>query len=97
MSLLSSSAPEGRRTSVRRDLGESMVALDQGWSMGTELLSGILVLAGLGWLIDRALGTTPWLFAIGALAGFAAGLYLVWLRAQRMDAREAAGRDDHGR
>ncbi|MBS3942196.1 MAG: AtpZ/AtpI family protein, partial [Actinobacteria bacterium] len=50
----------------------------------------------LGWLADRALGTTPWLFAIGALAGFAAGLYLVWLRAQRMDAREQAVRDGDG-
>jgi ATP synthase protein I len=74
-----------------------MVALDQGWTMGTEMLSGILVLAGLGWLVDRWLGTTPWLFAVGALLGFAAGLYLVWLRAGRMDAAEQAERDQrHG-
>lgn len=94
---LLSSAPAGRRTpAVRREVGRSIVALDQGWTMGTELLSGILVLSGLGWLADRALGTTPWLFAIGALAGFAAGLYLVWLRAQRMDAREQAVRAGDG-
>lgn len=84
-------APRARATSsVRGDLGRSMVALDQGWAMGQEMLAGILIVSGLGYLLDRALGTTPWLFAIGALAGFACGLTLVYGRAQRMDAADAA-------
>lgn len=70
-----------------------MVALDQGWAMGQEMLAGILIVSGLGYLLDRAFGTTPWLFAIGALAGFACGLTLVYGRAQRMDAAEVAARD----
>lgn len=69
-----------------------MVALDQGWAMGQSMLAGILIVSGLGYLADRALGTTPWLFAIGALAGFACGLVLVYGRAQRMDEVDAAER-----
>ena len=57
-----------------------MVGLDQGWTMGGELLAGILVLGGLGWILDDALGSTPWLFGIGTMLGFAAGLYLIWVR-----------------
>lgn len=48
--------------------------------MSLELLSGILIWGGAGWLLDRWLGTPPWFLAFGVMLGFAAGLYLVWLR-----------------
>jgi F0F1-type ATP synthase assembly protein I len=41
-------------------------------------------------LIDRWLGTPPWFLVIGALVGNVAGIYLIWLRAGRMDAAEDA-------
>ena len=63
--------------------------LDQSSVMGVELITGTLTWAGIGWLIDRWLGTAPWFLAIGALLGNAAGIYLVWLRGKRMDAIEA--------
>jgi F0F1-type ATP synthase assembly protein I len=85
-----------RAPSKRAELGSSLVGLDQGWTMGSEMLVGILLLSGLGWLADEALGSTPWLFAVGALAGFGCGLYLVILRAQRMDEKERAGRGHDG-
>jgi len=56
--------------------------------MGVELLAATLTWAGVGWLVDRWLGTAPWFLAIGALVGNGAGLYLVWLRGSRMQARE---------
>jgi F0F1-type ATP synthase assembly protein I len=68
----------------------AMRGLDQSSVMGVELLTGTLTWAGLGWLVDRWLGTGPWFLAIGALLGNAAGIYLVFLRARRMDALEAA-------
>lgn len=48
--------------------------------MSLELLSGILVWGGVGWLLDRWLGTTHWFFGAGVMLGFTAGLALVWLR-----------------
>ena len=57
--------------------------------MGVELMAAILTWAGLGWLADRWLGTGPWLLVVGALVGNAAGIYLIWLRSGRMEAREA--------
>ncbi len=57
--------------------------------MGAELITATLTWAGLGWLADRWLGTEPWFLAIGAIVGNAAGIYLVWFRAKRMDILEA--------
>lgn len=57
-----------------------MVGVDHFNVMSLELLSGILVWAGAGWLLDRWLGTAHWFFGFGVMLGFAAGLYLVWLR-----------------
>lgn len=62
--------------------------LDQASVMGVELVAAILTWAGIGWLLDRWLGTAPWLLAVGALVGNGAGLYLVWLRGGRLAARE---------
>ena len=51
-----------------------------GWVLAVELLTATLVWGGIGWLLDRWLGTEPWLMAIGFLGGNAAGIYLVWLK-----------------
>lgn len=48
--------------------------------MSLELLSGILIWGGAGWLMDRWLGTLPWFLTAGVMLGFVAGLYLIWLR-----------------
>jgi ATP synthase protein I len=41
--------------------------------IGTELVGGVLVGVGIGWMLDRWLGTKPWLmvvfFVLGAVAG----------------------------
>jgi F0F1-type ATP synthase assembly protein I len=81
------------RTSSARDRRSALRGLDQSSVMGVELLTATLTWAGIGWLVDRWLGTAPWFLAIGALLGNAAGIYLVWLRGRRMDAIEAAEAD----
>lgn len=76
------------------DRREVWAGLDTANVMSLEILSGILVWGGAGWLLDGWIGTTPWLFAIGVLLGFGGGLYLVWLRSGSGSTQQAA---DDGR
>lgn len=45
-----------------------------------EFLAALLTWGGIGWLIDRWLGTEPWLLIAGLVLGNGLGLYLLWLR-----------------
>ena len=56
-------------------------ALARGFRLSSELVAGVLVGAGLGWLIDRWLGTLPWGMFVFALAGFTAGVLNVMRQA----------------
>lgn len=51
-----------------------MSGLGRGMRIGTEFIAAILVGAGLGYLIDLGLGTSPWGMLIVLLIGFAAGI-----------------------
>jgi ATP synthase protein I len=54
--------------------GADASAYARGFRMSTELVAGVLVGAGLGWLIDRWLGISPWGLIVFLLLGFAAGV-----------------------
>lgn len=69
--------------------------LDHASMMQVELIAALLIWGGAGWLLDRWLGSGPWLTVLGALVGYAAGLYLIWLRSERMDAQDVAERARH--
>ena len=60
-----------------RDTGADRAATASGYARGfrlsSELVAGVLVGAGLGWLIDRWLGISPWGLIVFLLLGFAAG------------------------
>jgi ATP synthase protein I len=49
-------------------------AIARGFRLSTELVAGVLVGAGLGWLLDRWLGISPWGLIVLLLLGFAAGV-----------------------
>lgn len=53
----------------------------QAIKIASEFVAGIIVGAGLGWMIDRALGTSPFALIVFLLLGFAAGVLNV-LRAE---------------
>jgi len=42
--------------------------------LSTEFIAGVIAGAGLGWVVDRLLGTSPWGFIILLLLGFVAGI-----------------------
>ena len=72
--------------------GEDRAATASGYARGfrlsSELVAGVLVGAGLGWLIDRLLGVSPWGLMVFLLLGFAAGVLNV-MRSARVVPRNA--------
>lgn len=73
-----------RAASSRSSRRGLWTGLDHASVMGMELMAAILTWTGIGWLVDRWLGTAPWFLAVGALLGNGAGLYLIWVRSGRM-------------
>ena len=53
----------------------------RGFRLSSELVAGVLIGAGLGWLIDKGLGTLPWGMFAFALLGFTAGVLNVMRQA----------------
>ena len=49
-------------------------ALARGFRMSTELVAGVIVGAGIGWLLDRWLGISPWGLIVFLMLGFVAGV-----------------------
>ena len=62
----SSDGPEDRATTAS--------GYARGFRLSRELVAGVVVGAGIGWLLDRWLGITPWGLIIFLLLGFAAGV-----------------------
>jgi F0F1-type ATP synthase assembly protein I len=51
-----------------------------GWAITSTLVGGIVTVGGLGFLLDRVLGTGTALTAMGIVLGAASGIYIVYLR-----------------
>ena len=70
-------AREGAKTPAD-DAGVDRAATASGYARGfrlsSELVAGVLVGAGIGGLIDRWLGVSPWGLIVFLLLGFAAGV-----------------------
>lgn len=62
-----------QRLSGERPVNEGKVE-SRGWAVGVEFVGAVLVSAFIGYLLDRWLGTKPWLMIVFLLLGFAAGL-----------------------
>ena len=56
-----------------------------GLRLSAEILAGLLVGLGIGWALDRWLGTAPWLLLVFMLLGLAAGIMNVVRSGNRMD------------
>ncbi|BCP52610.1 ATP synthase protein I [Kaistia sp. 32K] len=62
----------------------------------SEFVSGVIVGAGLGWMIDHWLGTSPWGMIILLLLGFVAGVLNVLRsigKVAQPEARQVSSRD----
>jgi ATP synthase protein I len=45
------------------------------YAAGLVLFTSVISLCGVGWLLDRWLGTKPWLLVTGVVLGAVAGFY----------------------
>ena len=52
-------------------------ALGRAFRMSAEFVAGIIAGGGLGWVLDRWLGTSPWGLIVFLMLGFAAGTFNV--------------------
>ncbi len=69
--------------------------LGQAMRLSSEFAAGIIAGAGVGWVIDRFAGTSPWGLIVCFLLGFAAGIMNV-LRAAGMMGSPLAGPKNNG-
>ena len=56
-----------------------------GWTITATLVGGIFACGGIGYLVDRLVGTEHVFTAIGFVLGAAGGIYAVYLRYGRGD------------
>ena len=91
---ISVSAPSIRNTPGSSGPTADPSAFARGFRLSAELVAGVLVGAGIGWLLDRWLETLPWGMFVFALLGFTAGVLNVMRQAGAGAARAARGRDD---
>ena len=63
----------------------SPVGLASAWRLTTEMFAAILVGGGLGWLMDRWLGTQPWIMLLFLGIGFSAGMLNAYRSARRFE------------
>jgi ATP synthase protein I len=64
----------GPSDSPDRDQAATASGYAKGFRLSSELVAGVVVGAGIGWLIDRWLGVSPWGLIVFLLLGFAAGV-----------------------
>ena len=64
-----------------------------GYRLIAELVGGVLGGLGLGWIVDRLAGTSPWGLIVGVLLGTGAAVFAIARSAGRMSAaaQEKAG------
>jgi ATP synthase protein I len=67
-----------RANGGKKGNGQPMSGLGLAFRVGIELVSALAVGVGIGWLLDRWLGTKPWLMVVFFFLGSAAGVLNVW-------------------
>jgi ATP synthase protein I len=78
---------EAARSGSRKGLAiEQSSRYGLAWRLSVELVAGLLVGGGIGWLLDGVFGTRPWLFLVFFVLGAAAGIRGVYRVARQINA-----------
>ncbi len=84
-------AKQGMDIPPRARADQQASAMAIGLRVGVELVSALVVAVGIGWGLDRWLGTKPWLLALFVPIGGAAGVMNVWRLFAPPKKKSAAG------
>ncbi|CAN5194205.1 hypothetical protein BH23ACT9_BH23ACT9_00010 [soil metagenome] len=63
-------------------LGPAIDRSDKSFHFTADFLAAILTWGGIGWVVDRMLGTDPVFMVIGFIVGNSAGIYLLYIRSR---------------
>lgn len=69
---------EARRAKSGKAADERAKGLSLAMRISTELVAGVAVGVGIGWFLDRWLGTKPWLLVLFFVLGCVAGMWSVY-------------------
>ncbi len=61
--------------SAREQVDAEPSALGRALRLSTEFIAGVIAGFGIGWLLDRWLGTSPWGLIVFLMLGFGAGVF----------------------
>lgn len=75
------------------ELAREGTSLGYGFRLSIELLAGLLVGLGMGYVIDGWLGTRPWLMLIFMILGLGGGVLNVMRVSKQMEQLEASKKD----
>ncbi len=70
-----------------RQASSKSSAYSFGFRLASDLVVGVLVGFGIGWVLDRWLGTSPWFLLIFTPLGVVAGIFNVIRAAKSVEAR----------
>ena len=82
---------DAKAASERGISTEEARAESRGWAVGIEFVGVVLVSTFIGWLIDRAAGTAPWVMIGMLVLGFAAGVYRMQQTSKQFDSDPTTG------
>ena len=76
-----------------QELAREGTSLGYGFRLSVELLAGLLVGLGMGYVIDGWLGTRPWLMLVFMILGLGGGILNVMRVSKQMEQLEASKKD----
>jgi ATP synthase protein I len=85
---------EARKAAEKPIHAENEKSSQDGYRLLADLIGGVLVGLGFGWLLDRYAGTEPWGMVGGLLIGMGFSVYLVVRKATKLSAQASSQKDD---
>lgn len=81
---------EARKAAEKPVKAESEKANQDGYRLLADLIGGVLVGLGFGWLLDRYVHTSPWGMVGGLLIGLGLAIFSVVRKATKMSAQASS-------